>query len=132
MHRIGLRLVRTNIGPFPSASEFRSSGDCPGTLNPIGITVTYCMRFKFDRAKSREVKRRHGVRLYEAQKIFDQVYIVDQKSDDPEQFRAIGWCACRLCSVIFEMRTDSEGEFCHLITAWKCTDQEEQSYAENA
>jgi hypothetical protein len=43
----------------------------------------------------------------------------------------IGWCAGRLCSVIFEIRNDSEGEFYHLITAWKSTDQEEQSYAEN-
>ena len=89
------------------------------------------MRFRFDREKSREVKRKHGVSLYEAQEIFDQVYIVDQKSDDPEQFRAVGWCCGRLCSVIFDIRSDSEGEFYHLITAWKSTEQEEQSYAEN-
>jgi len=49
-------------------------------------------RFEFDRAKSRDVKRKHGVSLKEAQEIFDQVYLVDQKNDDPEQFRAIGWC----------------------------------------
>ena len=36
--------------------------------------------------------------------IFDQAYLVDQKNDDPEQFRAIGWCCGRLCSVIFETR----------------------------
>jgi hypothetical protein len=40
-------------------------------------------------------------------------------SDDPEQFRAIGWCRGRLCSVIFEIRHDSEGEYYHLVTAWK-------------
>jgi hypothetical protein len=59
------------------------------------------------------------------------VHLVDQKSDDPEQFRAIGWCQGRLCSVIFEIRHDSEGEYCHLITAWIATKGEEQSYAEN-
>jgi hypothetical protein len=48
--------------------------------------------------------------LKEAQRIFDQTYLVDQKSDDPEQYRAIGWCDGRLCSVIFEIRNDEEGE----------------------
>jgi hypothetical protein len=55
-----------------------------------------------------------------------------KKNDDPEQFRATGWCRGRLCSVIFEIRHDSEGEYYHLVTAWKSTEQEEQSYAENA
>ena len=89
------------------------------------------MRFEFDREKSRDVKRKHGVSLDEAQQIFDQVYLVDQKADDPEQFRAIGWCRGRLCSVIFEIRHDSEGEYYHLVTAWNATKEEEQNYAEN-
>ncbi len=89
------------------------------------------MRFNFDRDKSQEAKRKHGVSLEEAQEIFDQVYVVDQKSDNPEQFRAIGWCRGRLCSVIFEIRHDSEGEYHRLITAWKATREEEQSDAEN-
>ena len=89
------------------------------------------MRFDFDPAKNREVKRKHGVSLKEARQIFDQAYIVDQKRDDPEQFRAIGWCGGRLCSVIFEIRQDSQGEYYHLITAWNATQGEEQSYAEN-
>jgi uncharacterized DUF497 family protein len=65
------------------------------------------------------------------QEIFDQAYIVDRKNDDPEQFRAIGWSCGRLCSVIFEIRHGSEGEYYHLITAWKATREEEQSYAQN-
>jgi uncharacterized DUF497 family protein len=89
------------------------------------------MRFKFDRSKSRMVKRKHGVGLREAQEIFDQAYLIDQKSDNPEQFRAIGWSRGRLCSVIFEIRHDTEGEYYHLVTAWKATQEEEQSYAQN-
>ena len=89
------------------------------------------MRCRFDREKSREVKQKHGVSLKEAQEIFDQVYLVDQRSDDPEQLRAIGWCRGRLCSVIFEVRHDSDGQYYHLITAWKATQEEERSYAEN-
>jgi uncharacterized DUF497 family protein len=50
------------------------------------------VRFQFDQEKSRAVKHKHGVSLKEAQEIFDQAYIVDQKNDDPEQFRAIEWC----------------------------------------
>lgn len=88
------------------------------------------MRFRFDAEKNREVKRKHGISLEEAQEIFDQSYLVDRKNDDPEQFRAIGWSGGRLCSVIFEIRRDREGEFYHLITAWKATKQEEDAYAE--
>ncbi len=65
------------------------------------------LRFEFDRRKSNLVKRKHGVSFQEAQEIFDQVYVVDQKRDDPQQFRAIGWCGGRLCSVIFEIRHDA-------------------------
>ena len=90
------------------------------------------MRFEFDRSKSWAVKRKHGVSLKEAQGIFDQTYLVDRKNDDSEQFRAIGWCRGRICSVIFEVRHDEEGEYYHLVTAWKATKEEEQSYAENA
>jgi uncharacterized DUF497 family protein len=89
------------------------------------------MRFEFDKEKSRSVKRKHGVSLKEAQDIFDQTYIVDQKNDDPQQFRAIGWSRGRLCSVIFEIRHDAGGESHHLVTVWKATKEEEQSYAKN-
>jgi uncharacterized DUF497 family protein len=89
------------------------------------------MRFEFDKGKNRSVKRKHGVSLKEAQDIFDQAYIIDRKNDDPEQFRAIGWSQGRLCSVIFEIRHDARGEYYHLVTVWKATKEEEQSYAEN-
>ena len=81
------------------------------------------MRFQFDAEKKLEVKRKHGVSLEEAQEIFDQSHLVDRKNDDPQQFRAIGWSGGRLCSVIFEIRNDRDGEFYHLITASKATKQ---------
>jgi uncharacterized protein len=89
------------------------------------------MRFKFNRSQDRAVKRKHGVSLKQAPEIFDQAYLMDQRNDDPKQFRAIGWCGGRLCSVIFEVRRDAEGEYYHLVTAWKATQEEEQSYAQN-
>ena len=57
--------------------------------------------------------------------------MIDRKRDQPEQYRAIGWCEGKLCSVIFEIRHDEEGESHHLITAWKSTSQEQEIYAEN-
>lgn len=89
------------------------------------------MRIKFSATKSQIVKRKHGVALDEAQEIFDQTYVVDQRSDVPEQYRAIGWCNGRLCSVIYEVRSDAMGEYYHLVTAWLATKEEERAYAEN-
>jgi uncharacterized DUF497 family protein len=88
------------------------------------------VRFRFDDEKNREVMRKHGVSLEEAREVFDQAYLLDRKNDNPEQFRAIGWSGGRLCSVIFEILKDAEGEFYHLIAAWKATRQEEEAYAE--
>ena len=111
--------------------EAVASSKDPAWYNCYIRFTLYGMRFEFDKEKSRIVKRKHGISLAEAQEIFDQAYIVDQKNDDPEQFRAIGWCRGGLCSVIFEVRHDDEGEYYHLITAWKSTQQEEEQYAEN-
>ena len=89
------------------------------------------MRLEFDEEKSRIVQRKHGVSLKDVCEIFDQAFIVDQRNDAPQQFRAIGWCHGQLCSVIFEVRRDMRGEYYHLVTAWKSTKEEQQNYAEN-
>jgi uncharacterized DUF497 family protein len=89
------------------------------------------MRFCFDPAKSDQVKRKHGINLEEARAIFAQAYLLDRRRADPEQYRAIGWLRIRLCAVIFEIRQDAEGDYYHLVTAWKATEEEEQQYATN-
>ena len=96
------------------------------------ITVIYVDAVRVRSGEEPRGQRKHGVSLKQATEIFDQVHIVDRKSDDPEQFRGVGWCEGRLRSVIFEIRFDSDGEYYHLVTAWKSTEQEQQSYAENA
>jgi uncharacterized DUF497 family protein len=78
------------------------------------------------RPRGWRLKRKHGISLEKASEIFDQAHIVDRPSDAPEQFRAIGWCRARLCAVIFEIRTDSDGDYYHLVTAWKATALEER------
>ena len=64
--------------------------------------------------------------------IWSQYHYVDCRSDDPEQFRAIGWVEGNLYSVIFEVREDIKGEYYHLVTLWKSTKQEEKLYEQNS
>ena len=91
------------------------------------------MRFKFDRRKSAKVKadNRRQIDFVEVQEIWSHPHYVDCRSDDPEQFRAIGWVKGKLYSVIFEVREDNKGEFYHIVTLWKSTKQEEKLYEEN-
>jgi len=90
------------------------------------------MRFKFDKRKSEKLKAdpRRGIGFDEVQEMWSHPYYVDCRSDDPEQFRAIGWVKGNLFSLIYETREDDEGEYYHLVTLWKSTKQEEKLYEE--
>ena len=92
------------------------------------------MRFSFDPRKSLKLMTnpRRGIGFEEAQELFLRGYWLDQRSDVPEQYRAIGWVGERLYSVIFEVREDAEGEILHLVTLWKSTKEEIRLYEENA
>ena len=92
------------------------------------------VRFKFDSKKSEQLKRnpKRGIGFVEAQQVWSQSYYLDQRSDIPEQYRAIGWVDGRLYSVIFELREDKEGEFYHLVTLWASTKEERKLYEKNA
>ena len=92
------------------------------------------MRFLFDPRKSERLRSnpRRGIGFEEAQQIFDRSYYLDQSSDFPEQYRAIGWVGGRLFSLIYEIREDDEGEFYHLVTLWKSTRNEEELYAKSS
>lgn len=74
---------------------------------------------------------RRGIGFEEIQEIFMRPYYQDQRSEFPEQYRAIGWVGERLYSLIFEVREDDEGEYYHLVTLWKSTREERKLYAEN-
>ena len=91
------------------------------------------MRFKFDKRKSQGLRNnpRRGIGFEEAQEIFRHPYYLDQRIDRPEQYRAIGWVRGRLYSLVLEIREDKDGEYCHLVTLWKSTAEEEKLYEEN-
>ena len=88
------------------------------------------MRFEFDTRKSRKLKEdpRRKIDFIQIQEIWSHYHYIDCRSDDPEQYRAIGWINGKLYSVIFEIREDSEGEYYHLVTLWKSTKEEEKIY----
>lgn len=92
------------------------------------------MRVKFDRHKSESLRKnpKRGIGFEEAQELWTHRYYLDQRGDDPEQYRAIGWVKGKLYSIIFEVREDDDGEFCHLVTLWKATKEEERLYEENS
>jgi uncharacterized DUF497 family protein len=61
------------------------------------------MRFQFDPEKSNRLRANpeRGIGFEEARALFESEHITDRRSDDPEQFRAIGWVGGRLYSVIY-------------------------------
>ena len=92
------------------------------------------MRFHFDAKKSEQLRAnpKRGIGFEEARELFAQPYFLDQRSDVPEQYRAIGWVQGQLYSVIFETREDEDGEYHHLVTLWKATKQEQELYEDHA
>jgi uncharacterized DUF497 family protein len=97
-------------------------------------SYTEGVRFHFDGSKNERLRKnpKRGIGFEEAQEIFSRPYYQDQRSDLPEQHRAIGWVGQKLYSLIFEFREDDEGEFYHLVTLWKATREEEQLYEANS
>ena len=93
------------------------------------------MRFHFDRRKSERLRcnLKRGIGFEEVLELFSHPYYQDNRSDSPEQHRAIGWVGERLYSVIYEIREDEEGEFYHLATLWNANPLEERTlYEENS
>jgi hypothetical protein len=80
----------------PSLAARRRAG-VPGSRGALpraqcGITVIL-MRFHFDERKSGRLRAnpKRGIGFEEAQEVFSHPYYLDQRSDWPEQYRAIGW-----------------------------------------
>jgi uncharacterized DUF497 family protein len=92
------------------------------------------MRFSFDPRKSKRLRAnpRRGIGFEEAQELFNRPYWLDQRSDVPEQYVAVGWVVERMYSVIFEIREDNEGEILHFVTLRRSRKDEVRTYEENS
>lgn len=91
------------------------------------------VRFKFDEKKSAALRKnpKRAIGFEEAEEIFRHPYYLDERVDEPPQYRAIGWVRGQLFSVILEIRKDKDGEYYHLVTLWKATKEERRLYEEN-
>lgn len=91
------------------------------------------MRFKWDQNKNKKLiaDSRRGLSFIKIQEIFNRQYYLDQKNDDPEQFRAIGFVDNKMFTLIFESREDDDGEYYHLITYWPSTKTEKELFYDN-
>lgn len=89
------------------------------------------MRFDWDDRKSQLLKQTRGYSLEEVAIIFENYYVERMKSDNPEQFIAIGYLRNILLSVIYEIRYDEGGEYHWLITYWKSTKREKEIYGQD-
>jgi uncharacterized DUF497 family protein len=91
------------------------------------------IRFDFDSRKSKRLRAnpKRGIGFEETQALFSRPYYQDQRSDTPEEYRAIGSVRGRLYSVIFEVRKDDgDEEYYHLVTLLRATRQEQRLYEE--
>lgn len=91
------------------------------------------MRFSWDTAKDellRKNKSRGGIGFEEVLSMHRGIVVEIVRSDDPEQFVAIGWVNSKLYSLVYKEREDIEGHFRHLVTFWPSSKEEIKIYVE--
>lgn len=86
------------------------------------------MRIRWDESKRQAVLSGRQIDFARLDELFELPYIEDQKNDDPEQYRVIGFSEGKLVSFIVEYREDLIGDYVWVVTAWHATRQERQTY----
>jgi uncharacterized DUF497 family protein len=103
--------------------------------NKVVYLLYQCIgeRFRFSKAKSEALRKnpKRGIGFEEAQAMFSRPYYQDQRSDDPEQYRVIGWVKGKLYSLVFEIREDRFGDYYHFVNLWRATREERELYETN-
>jgi uncharacterized DUF497 family protein len=88
------------------------------------------VRIRWDEKKRQRVLKRRQIDFAVLDDLFYLPYLEDQRSDDPEQYRIIGFAKGKLLTFIIEYREDTLGEFVWVVTAWHSTAAEKQAYAQ--
>jgi len=89
------------------------------------------VRFKWDKKKNEQLIKKRNIDFEIAGDVFEHPYHLSQKSDDPEQWRAIGWIKGHLITLIYEEREDEEGIYYWFVTAWNSTNTERNLFNED-
>ena len=88
------------------------------------------MRIRWDEKKRQWVLKRRRIDFATLDDLFCLPYLEDQRSDDPEQYRIIGFVKGKVTTFIIEYREDELREFIWVVTAWNSTATEKQTYAQ--
>jgi uncharacterized DUF497 family protein len=88
------------------------------------------MRIRWDEAKRKRVLAERDIDFANLRDLLYTPYIEDQRSEQPEQYRIIGFAGEKLTTFIVEYRIDQIGEYIWPITAWRSTKQERKDYEE--
>lgn len=88
------------------------------------------MRIRWDENKRQIVLRKRKIDFAQVENLLSLPYIEDQRLDNIEQYRIIGFANGVLATFIIEYRIDQFGPYLWVITAWKSTSQEKRSYEE--
>ncbi len=86
------------------------------------------MRLKREDNKHQQILSKRHIDFTDLEDLLYLPYVEDQRSDNPEQYRIIGFAAGKITTFIVEYREDEIGEFIWVITAWKSTKQERETY----
>ncbi|MBV7331053.1 BrnT family toxin [Chloroflexi bacterium TSY] len=86
------------------------------------------LRIQWDEDKRQSVLNRRNIDFAQITELFSLPYIEDQRNDEPEQYRVIGFIGNRLVTFIVEYRQDEQDEYIWVVTAWNSTRQEQQDY----
>jgi uncharacterized DUF497 family protein len=87
------------------------------------------VRIRWDEKKRQWVLKRRRIDFAALSDLLCLPYLEDQRSDDPEQYRIIGFVRGEVTTFIIEYREDEFGEFLWVVTAWHSTTTEKQAYA---
>ena len=69
-----------------------------------------------------------GIDFAQLDELMSRLYVEDQRNDDPEQYRIIGFAGGQLVTFIAEYRQDLLDEYIWVVTAWHSTKQEQKVY----
>jgi uncharacterized DUF497 family protein len=86
------------------------------------------MRIRWDKPKRRRVLQTRQIDFALLENLLRLPYIEDVRSEDPEQYRLIGFAEGKLTTFIVEYRSDEVGPYIWIITAWRATGQEARDY----
>ncbi len=76
------------------------------------------MRFRWDESKRQLILSERDIDFEQLRDLMDGPYLEDQRSEDPEQYRIVGFADGILTTFIMEYRSDARGDYIWVVTAW--------------